>query len=58
MKCFHHPEREAFAFCMKYKEAYCQECCSCRHAHDYCKFRTQCLNWQICSKKNKERITH
>lgn len=55
MKCLHHPERDAFALCQKYNEAYCAECCACRHPHGYCPYRTQCLNWQICQKKNKSK---
>ena len=51
MKCTRHPDRPAFSVCMKYNQGYCEECCACPDRRGYCKFRTRCIAWQVCSKK-------
>ncbi len=54
MNCINHPDRLAFSICQKYNRGYCQKCCICTDPKGYCKYRTQCIGWQICQKKKKK----
>ncbi|MBW2145505.1 MAG: hypothetical protein JRI22_00640 [Deltaproteobacteria bacterium] len=45
--CKNHPEREAKLYCMKNTIGLCEECLSCQQPGVYCKFRTQCLIWEV-----------
>ncbi len=60
MNCKNHPERQAVAVCQKYNIGYCRECCEfldinecckCSDPKLYCKFRTQCIIWELSRKK-------
>jgi len=65
MKCRNHPERDAIATCQKYETGFCEECCECLNIDYccecldpklYCKFRTQCLIWEMSRDRRKEKI--
>jgi len=65
MKCRNHPDREAIATCQKYETGFCEECCECLNIDYccecidpklYCKFRTQCLIWEMSRDRRKENI--
>ncbi len=53
MNCIRHPDRPAFSICQKYHQGYCEECCRCTDPKGYCKYRMQCIGWQICQKRQK-----
>ncbi len=54
MQCANHPEREAIVQCQKMTVGYCQECLdacdACTSPGGYCKFRPQCIIWELCRK--------
>ena len=58
-KCRYHPDREACVGCLKMELDYCQECLdNCRACTDpciYCKFRLECVIWELCRKAAKKR---
>jgi hypothetical protein len=63
MKCKNHPEKNAIAVCQKYSTGYCDICCECLDKHSccecsdpelYCKFRTQCIIWEISRQRRKK----
>jgi hypothetical protein len=65
MKCRHHADREAIAVCQKHEAGFCSECCECLNIDDccecidpklYCKFRTQCLIWEMSRDRRKKEI--
>ena len=65
MKCKKHPEREAIARCQKHETGFCGECCECLnidHCCDcidpklYCKFRTQCVIWEMSRDRRKKEV--
>lgn len=58
MTCRIHPDREAVVVCQKYELGYCEECadserCTCTSPQTYCKFRTQCLIWALCKRRQE-----
>jgi len=57
MDCKYHPGREAFVQCQKMMIGYCQECLenceACTDPCTYCKFRGQCIIWEMCRKSKK-----
>lgn len=53
MNCLHHPDRRAISICQKFGQGYCEECCRCTDPRGYCKFRSQCIGWQVCGKAKK-----
>ncbi len=53
MNCIRHPKRPAFSICQKFSQGYCEECCTCTDPKGYCKFRTQCIGWNVCRSKGK-----
>jgi len=59
MECRFHPEREAYVQCQKMELWYCRECLdACRACTDpclYCKFRRQCVIWEMCRKIARKR---
>jgi hypothetical protein len=55
MKCINHPDRNAFSICQKYNLGYCKVCCACRDPKAYCKYRTQCIGWQVCKRRKEDR---
>lgn len=58
MKCRFHPERDAFVKCDKMEIGYCQECLdrceACTDPCGYCRFRSQCLIWELCRDSEKK----
>ncbi len=61
MKCRYHPDREAYVVCQKMLIGYCADCLEgcegCTDPDIYCKFRTQCIIWEMCragKKRQKE----
>jgi len=57
MQCRNHPDREAAVACQKMEIGYCRECLqnceACTDPCGYCKFRSQCLIWELCRKSEK-----
>ena len=62
MKCKNHPDREAIGVCQKHEAGFCRECCECLNIDHccecidpklYCKFRTQCLIWEMSRDRRK-----
>jgi hypothetical protein len=65
MNCRKHPDREAIGVCQKYETGFCQECCECLNIDDccecidpkvYCKYRTQCMIWEMSRDRRKRKI--
>jgi hypothetical protein len=52
MTCRNHPQREAAVRCEKLQIGYCQacldDCMACTDPCGYCKFRGQCVIWELC----------
>jgi hypothetical protein len=59
MQCRFHGEREAYVICQKMETGYCKECLdaceACTDPCTYCKFRPQCLIWELCRNSDKRR---
>jgi len=59
VNCKFHPEREARVSCQKMNIGYCQECLdnceACTDPCTYCKFRPQCIIWELCRNSAKRR---
>jgi len=57
MQCRYHPDREAYIQCQKMEIGYCQECLenceACTDPCTYCKYRPQCVIWELCRKSEK-----
>lgn len=57
MNCRFHPERDARVTCQKMDIGYCQECLdnceACTEPCGYCKFRPQCIIWELCRRSEK-----
>lgn len=57
MKCQFHADRDARVTCQKMEIGYCQECLdhceACTDPCGYCKFRPQCIIWELCRKSEK-----
>ncbi|RLD51635.1 MAG: hypothetical protein DRI97_15460, partial [Bacteroidetes bacterium] len=62
MNCKNHPDRPAVAVCQKHQLGYCKECCDCQDLTEccgcsdlniYCKFRSQCLIWELSRSRRK-----
>jgi hypothetical protein len=62
MECRRHPEEEAKAVCEKFGVGYCRLCCDdpdlpegcgCSSPRQHCKFRSQCLVWEMSRKRRK-----
>lgn len=56
MKCTNHPEREATFHCAKDDVYLCEECLKCRNPDIYCKFRTNCIIWEMQKYGDKEPV--
>ena len=60
MHCKHHPDREAAVPCQKHQTGYCSECLengvSCMDPSIYCKFRTQCVIWEMGREERKKAV--
>lgn len=58
MKCRYHPDRDVAVRCSKMEIGYCQECLdlceACTDPCGYCKFRTQCIIWELCKRSEKK----
>jgi hypothetical protein len=66
MECKNHPGEKAVAICEKNRIGFCRECCACEpleHCCDcldpsvYCKFRTQCVIWELVRERRKAKST-
>jgi hypothetical protein len=57
--CRFHPDRDACVTCQKMEFGYCQECLDlCKACTDpclYCKFRRECVIWELCRKEARKR---
>ena len=57
MQCRNHPDREARVQCTKMSIGYCQECLdnceACTDPCGYCKFRGQCIIWELCKRSER-----
>jgi len=55
--CSRHPDRPAAVSCMKMNVGYCEECLdacdACTDPVAYCKFRPQCVIWELCRRSPK-----
>ncbi len=55
--CKNHPDRSPAITCQKMDIGYCQECLdnceACTDPCTYCKFRPQCVIWELCRKSAK-----
>ncbi|MEW6263931.1 MAG: hypothetical protein AB1641_12720 [Thermodesulfobacteriota bacterium] len=53
-RCLKHPDRPAAITCLKMDLGYCQECLdeceACTDPCAYCKFRPQCVIWELCKR--------
>jgi len=47
MNCERHPDRKATGYCEKYNRYLCEDCMHCQDPSIYCKFRKQCVVWEI-----------
>ena len=65
MKCRIYPDREAIGVCQKHEAGFCQECCECLNIDRccecmdpvlYCKFRTQCIIWEMSRDRRKREV--
>jgi hypothetical protein len=63
MRCKNHPGREAIALCQMHEVGFCQECCDCFNFDQccecidlelYCKFRSQCITWEMSMDRRKK----
>jgi len=58
MKCRFHADREAYIKCQKMEIGYCRECLenceACTDPCGYCKFRFQCIIWELCKKSEEK----
>ncbi|MBI5525626.1 MAG: hypothetical protein HY897_04775 [Deltaproteobacteria bacterium] len=52
--CVNHPARPARLRCTKYSKPLCDMCVACQDPALYCKFRTECLVWEIERQKKKD----
>ena len=59
MNCRYHPDREARVVCQKMNFGYCEqcleECMACTDPCGYCRFRTQCIIWEMCKRSARKR---
>ena len=60
MQCTNHPDREAVVPCQKYGIGHCGECLengvSCTDPSIYCKFRPQCVIWEMGREDRKNAV--
>ncbi len=60
MQCKNHSDREAVVPCQKHQIGYCGECLengvSCTDPSIYCKFRTQCVIWEMGREGRKKTV--
>ena len=60
MQCKNHSDREAVVPCQKHQTGYCGECLengvSCTDPSIYCKFRTQCVIWEMGREGRKKTV--
>ena len=55
--CALHPDRPSVITCHKMNRHYCQECLdeceACTDPCGYCKWRPQCVIWELCRKSER-----
>ena len=65
MQCRNHPGRDALAVCQKHETGFCRECCECLNIDHccecmdpqlYCKFRSQCIIWELSRDRRKKNV--
>ncbi len=65
MQCLNHPARRALAVCQKHERGYCRECCECLNIDHcckcsdkklYCRFRSQCIVWELSRDRRKQDV--
>ena len=60
MHCKNHSDREAVVPCQKHQTGYCGECLdngvSCTDPTLYCKFRPQCVIWEMGREERKKAL--
>lgn len=47
MRCVNHPHAEAPFLCRKHDVYLCPHCLNCQDPKGYCKFRSQCVIWEL-----------
>lgn len=47
VRCVNHPEVEGNFYCSKYARHLCEVCATCADPKLYCKFRPQCIIWEL-----------
>jgi len=62
VNCKNHCQKQSVANCQKHQVGYCKECCECQDLTEccgcsdpnlYCKFRSQCLIWELSRSRRK-----
>ena len=60
MHCRNHPDRDAVVLCQKHQTGYCGQCLengvTCTDPTIYCKFRTQCVIWEMGREDRKKAV--
>jgi hypothetical protein len=60
MHCRNHPDRDAAVPCQKHLTGYCSECLengvSCTDPSIYCKFRPQCVIWEMGREARRKQV--
>jgi hypothetical protein len=46
-RCAGHPELEGRYYCNKYGRYLCDACATCADPKLYCKYRSQCIIWEL-----------
>lgn len=46
-RCANHPDEEGRYYCSKYGRHLCECCAVCADPKLYCKFRSQCIIWEL-----------
>ena len=46
-ECLNHPGAKGVFWCMKHARRLCADCARCAGPVGHCKFRTQCVIWEV-----------
>lgn len=52
--CVNHPHRRAKYTCMKFNVHLCEECAKCQDPMGYCKFRSQCMIYELYKQEKRQ----